>query len=287
MQVKMKVPVTGLTQLCLLDFIDDINIGDKVSLFTADDISLQVRNGALSLKNFMAQQLHDTLYVAVHDKAAHAVGWIPVGLMNSTASLLALKEAMLEDEEIMPTGTVHAINHYAIHDPSSSSRFVISLDINFDANGTPIDPETVAPIVLPTYEGSLMKKMLDVNKEAIADGAFLEAGRIATTEVTKRVAPKLPMMARGYVDSPFGRLVVANLAVLGIEQFRGDDAKLKRLGLAMTTAAYQEVMQLIDVEGMIDDLLDSSAVRRALRKADDEDDPEGGEAAERPRKSKK
>lgn len=36
----------------------------------------------------------------------------------------------------------------------------------------------------------------------------------------------------------------------------------------MTTTAYQEVIQLVDVEGMIDELMANPAIKRALDKSE-------------------
>jgi len=113
-----------------------------------------------------------------------------------------------------------------------------------------------------------VNKAIELNKAAATSAAFLEAGRIANNQLTKVASKKLPIVVRGYADHPLGKLVIANLAAMAAQHFRGDDANLKKLTSAMTVQAYQELIQTVDIEGIIDELLESKEVKRALSKLD-------------------
>jgi hypothetical protein len=114
------------------------------------------------------------------------------------------------------------------------------------------------------------------NKAAAKAAGYLEAGRIANNKLSKVAGKALPMMARGYADTPAGRLVLANIAQMAAAQMRPNDPTLAKLTMAMTTAAYQEVIQNFDIEGMLDNLLDSNEIKRALSKLQDDDSEKSG-----------
>jgi hypothetical protein len=117
-----------------------------------------------------------------------------------------------------------------------------------------------------TEEMTIIAKALEANKQTAVSASFLEAGRIANNQIAMLLAKKAPMMVRGYVDTPVGKLVVANVATLAAEQFRSNDPKLKKLTQAMMVQAYQELIQELDIEGYIDALLNDGKIKQALNK---------------------
>ena len=110
------------------------------------------------------------------------------------------------------------------------------------------------------------------NKQAVAMGAYLEAGRIANSQMVKLAAKHLPIMVRGYADTPVGKLVVANLTRMILAEMRPADAKLQKLTASMMAAAYQDVIGTIDIDGFITKLLDSGEIKSALAKMSKADD---------------
>lgn len=154
------------------------------------------------------------------------------------------------------------------------------------AQGQPEQPQPCTTILRTTINTSptIEKEITMTNKiTAIASGiaasnfsaaktaAVMEAGRIANVEITKVLAKRLPMMVKGYADTPAGRLVVANLAGVALQQFRPDDARLKALVDAMQVQAYQELLQTIDIEGFIDGLLENPKIKNAVGRLTAED----------------
>lgn len=119
-----------------------------------------------------------------------------------------------------------------------------------------------------------MSKIQEVTKrntQLATSAAVLEAGRIANKQASKLIAGQLPLMARGYADTPVGRLVIANLAGIALDHFRPDDQKLRALTNAMTVQAYQELIQTLDVDGFIEKLLEDKSIKSALAKLPDGD----------------
>jgi hypothetical protein len=128
--------------------------------------------------------------------------------------------------------------------------------------------------IINTTKESKMQKIVDKviadNSTLATSAAFLEAGRIANTQAVKLAGKHLPMMVRGYADTVFGKLVLANAASTAAAQFRPNDKRLKRLTESMVLNAWQDVYQSFDIESMIDEMLTSSSLKRAFDNIDAE-----------------
>lgn len=126
--------------------------------------------------------------------------------------------------------------------------------------------ETTMNTQKETTMNNFFSRLISINTKAAGDAAYLETGRIANNTVIKMITARLPFMARFYARTPFGKLATANAAIALVQQLRPNDARLQRLTAAMATTAYQEVIQLVDIEGMIDELMANPAIKRALDK---------------------
>lgn len=115
-------------------------------------------------------------------------------------------------------------------------------------------------------EQTMTSSIVNKNVSLAGSAAMLEAGSLANKAITKLVSKKAPVMVRGYVDTPLGRLVTANLAQLALQQFRPGDVRLQKLTDAMILTAYQELISTIDLDSMLDQLLDDKQVKKALDK---------------------
>lgn len=120
----------------------------------------------------------------------------------------------------------------------------------------------------PPKETQMLDKILETNKRSIKSASCLEAGRIANNQLNKLVAKKLPLAFRGYADTSVGRLVLANLTQMALEQFRPNDSRTTALGQAMVTDAYGQLIREFNIEGMIEDLLKTPSVSRVLKELD-------------------
>lgn len=118
-----------------------------------------------------------------------------------------------------------------------------------------------------TKVGQLLSGAVETNKKAATTAAVLETGRIANNAVVKLIAPKLPLMARGFADTPIGKLALANVVKMALDQFKPDNATAQRLANGMIISAYTEVIQSFNIEDMLDELLSNSKILKSLDKA--------------------
>ena len=94
--------------------------------------------------------------------------------------------------------------------------------------------------------------------------AIITAGGVANTQLTKLISKKAPLATRGYINTPIGKLAIANVAALAIKQTRPGDKQLEALAEGMIISAYQEVLNSFDINGIIDDFLDQAPIKRAI-----------------------
>ena len=109
---------------------------------------------------------------------------------------------------------------------------------------------------------------LNANKDLAKSAAFLEAGRIANNKLVAVASSQLPLMARGYANTPVGKLVLANLLLISVQKFKPDNATLAKLGYAAVTQAYAELIQSFDIEGVIDGFLKDTRIAQVLGSLD-------------------
>lgn len=133
----------------------------------------------------------------------------------------------------------------------------------------PCNKIALTPTQKETKMNTTVNSVIDKNVSVAKTAAYLEAGRIANNQATKFIASKAPLMVRGYVDTPFGKLVVANMAALAASKLRADDKRVAKLTEAMMVEAWQEVYQMVDIEKMIDEMLSSESIKKALNKLEE------------------
>lgn len=124
----------------------------------------------------------------------------------------------------------------------------------------------------PLLKGNIMANsvnaVIEQNISLGTSAAFLEAGRIANSQLSQMASKKLPIMVRAYADTALGRLLLANVALMARDHFRPNDERLAKLVNAMTVSAYQEVLQNFDIEAMIEDLISNKTIVKALKSFD-------------------
>jgi hypothetical protein len=106
------------------------------------------------------------------------------------------------------------------------------------------------------------------NFDAAKTAAVLSAASVANRQIAKLVASKAPLIMRGYVDTTFGKLILANIAAQGLLYARPNDPKINTIAEAMMVTAYQDVISDFDIDGMIDDFLNSAQMKKALKSID-------------------
>ncbi|BEU76396.1 hypothetical protein Wa28E_0310 [Escherichia coli phage Wa28] len=107
-------------------------------------------------------------------------------------------------------------------------------------------------------KGNIMSKVSSIvaaNKSAVINAAKLEAGKIALTQITKVAAKKAPFMIKGYIDTPIGRVVIANLLSVAVDQYAPTNQKAKAVAGAAMEAAMLEMVQSFNIAEMIDEMV--------------------------------
>lgn len=156
----------------------------------------------------------------------------------------------------------------ALHPPPSSKQTKLSEQKALTAWESPF----IAVQTNPLLKGNIMAKsvnaVIEQNISLGTSAAFLEAGRIANSQLSQMASKKLPIMVRAYADTALGRLLLANVALMARDHFRPNDERLAKLVNAMTVSAYQEVLQNFDIEAMIEDLISNKTIVKALKSFD-------------------
>jgi hypothetical protein len=127
--------------------------------------------------------------------------------------------------------------------------------------------------ITKTKEGnnsmSKVSQQLEKNKSAALAAAKITAGKAINNKLMKLVKPKLPMMMRGYTDSPFAKVVLANATGLAIQQFLPDNKKANKAAELMLNAAALQMLESFDLEGMLDELLKGAKIEKVLDSDED------------------
>lgn len=107
---------------------------------------------------------------------------------------------------------------------------------------------------------STVSKMIEVNKASAINAGKIELGKSANRLVLNKVKPQLPMMVRGYADSPIAELVIGNIVAGLLIQFAGDNKKAQILSDAMIAAGAQVAIESFDIPNLVKELLDNVTI---------------------------
>ncbi|QNR52205.1 hypothetical protein Ace_0010 [Escherichia coli phage vB_EcoS_Ace] len=122
-------------------------------------------------------------------------------------------------------------------------------------------------------KGNIMSKVSSIvaaNKSAVVNAAKLEAGKIALTQITKVAAKKAPFIIKGYIDTPIGRVVIANLLSVAVDQYAPNNAKAKAVAGAAMEAAMLEMVQSFNIAEMIDEMVKGIDISTFTQNAESE-----------------
>lgn len=143
-----------------------------------------------------------------------------------------------------------------------------------------IDGDFIKPINKPNTTGTIMasvqntaSKTLDANKTAAKLGLQVGVGKAANKVAVDLVKGQLPMMVRGYAETPFGKLVLANIAQVAVHQFANSNPKAVIVADSMVQAAMLDIVGMVDVEGLIDGLMEKlpkGKIDELLKQSDSE-----------------
>lgn len=98
--------------------------------------------------------------------------------------------------------------------------------------------------------------LLEANKAAAVMSAEITAGNLLNERVAKLIAPKLPMMVRGYADSTIGKAALSNMVAGAVINFMPNNDVAVRAADAMVKSAMLALVQEFNIEEMVNELLD-------------------------------
>lgn len=165
--------------------------------------------------------------------------------------------------EKMEVARRYAFENYESHYPAD---FYLRKE---QQNKTQIETQTQPPKETTMLNRTSISTILSTNKNAATSAAYSEAGRIANNAFAGFAASKAPFMIKGYIDTPFGKLLLANIASVAQRELRPNDARLAKLTEAMLSQAFVALYQDFDIEGALAKLMDSTEIKRALGKLDE------------------
>lgn len=100
-----------------------------------------------------------------------------------------------------------------------------------------------------------INRLMNRNTESAAYAAKVTAGKTLNKVVLDKVNPNLPILLRGYANTPIGAVVLSNVVSFIVQNFASNNAKAKYAAEAMMDAAMIEFMDSFNIEALISDVL--------------------------------
>lgn len=107
--------------------------------------------------------------------------------------------------------------------------------------------------VSSTKPQTMLQNLIETNKQAAKQAAYLEAGRLANETLSNIMAKKFPNLPQ----TPFNSLILANIADQVAKNFK-PNPQLAKLTTAMTTQAFLELYGMIDLDGVIAEFINGT-----------------------------
>lgn len=240
--------VTGLSYYDYGAIIHQLNVGEVLQVSSVENI-------------------YDPKAVGIF-YGVNQVGWVPKGQSSEVRSLLDQGEtltAVITDHDLRKDFASRLFVNIYQSELSTLQECGLPEETTVKkVTAMKTDSNATAPA--STSDSSFFLKLGQGNLSAAKYAGYLEAGRLANKQLTKVLSKRLPMMVRGYADTPVGRLVTANIAAMALAHFRPEDRILAKLAKAAQVQAYQELLQNLEIEGFLDELMESSSMKAAIKK---------------------
>lgn len=186
--------------------------------------------------------------------------YLSVGWNRSDYDGYRLAAIMAFDDNgnfLLPSELYNRVYEGDIVDAGFSFEREISID-NTEKHVVNSNTQSVNTQTTENKGKNTMTKIANIvaaNKSAVVNAAKLEAGKIALTQITKVAAKKAPFMIKGYIDTPIGRVVIANLLSVAVDQYAPTNQKAKAVVGAAMEAAMLEMVQSFNIAEMIDEMV--------------------------------
>lgn len=139
----------------------------------------------------------------------------------------------------------------------------VGTPIYFDSTAVGIGTITAPRTIKTPTKGKPMPKTLkdnavelvQENKAAAFTAAEIKAGQIINKQAISLIKPKLPMMVRGYADSPVASVVLANVVALGLKHYAAGNKKLEKISELMIAGAAFDSIDALNIDGIVNDFI--------------------------------
>lgn len=111
--------------------------------------------------------------------------------------------------------------------------------------------------------GQTAKIVVNANKDSAKTATGIVAGNIINQRLAKIVVPKLPLLARGYADTPLGHAALANIVAGALIHFLPTNRRAQQASAAMIEAAMVTFASSFEIESLVDEILDGVAFPEA------------------------
>ena len=159
---------------------------------------------------------------------------------------------------ICTTGNILKITDFALWSKISVEQLALLDSNQYDVRSQEIFNKYKQPTEIKEKPMNKLKATATLaasaNKEAGLNAAKLKVGKTAINLAIKMVKPKMPVGTKGFIDHPIAGIVLANAAKMAVEQMAGDNLKAKAITKAMLTYSYFELIDKIDLEGMLEEI---------------------------------
>jgi hypothetical protein len=109
---------------------------------------------------------------------------------------------------------------------------------------------------------NISKQTVQANKDALIVAAKIEVGKTVNAQLKKLIKPQLPMMIRGYADSPIFDIIIANVASIALKELAAENKKAQVVADSLLQAATVEMMNSFNINKMIDDILKNIDIKQ-------------------------
>jgi len=185
--------------------------------------------------------------------------------INTCKNIMFIEEGELRYRKVFKVNNNNVTNQYgfnkhvcdvvAVDEDGAKLKEIFKEFVTHYENKTETKTETETKEE-PKMNNTL-EKMIEMNKDSAVRSAKVEMGKSANRLVLKKVKPNLPMMMRGYAESPLAEAVIGNIVAGLLVQFAGNNKKAIVLSEAMVAAGAQVAIESFDIPNLINELLNN------------------------------
>lgn len=143
--------------------------------------------------------------------------------------------------------------HTSVGTPIYYFDSTAAISVGALASRTELTPTKGKPMPKTLKDNAV--ELVQENKAAAFTAAEIKAGQIINKQAISLIKPKLPMMVRGYADSPVASVVLANVVALGLKHYAAGNKKLEKISELMIAGAAFDSIDALNIDGIVNDFI--------------------------------